>query len=224
MQVTVERTPEADRRFVLEWADWSTYCRLLEVVGDRHVFVTYDRGRLELMSPSFGHEAYKSLLGRLLETLALELDIDIRSGGSTTFKREDLDRGLEPDECYWIQRESLVRDHICVDLTRDPPPDLAVEIDVTRSSIDRQAIYAALGVPELWRYDGQSLRVYQLHPDGNYALSEHSAGFPTLPLREFERFLAFDPPLKENERIRRFRDWARGLPRAQGAPPDPTRP
>ncbi|MBI3268456.1 MAG: Uma2 family endonuclease [Planctomycetes bacterium] len=212
MPTTTARRTSTEQRFLLEAADWLTYRRILEALGDRHVFVTYDRGRLELMSPSPEHETYKGLVRRLIETLALELDVDIRSGGSTTFNREDLDRGLEPDECYWIRNEPLVWDHLEVDLTRDPPPDLAIEIDVTSSSINRQALYAALGVPELWRYDGTRLSVLLLDPDGRYCPAERSASFPFLPMQEFAQFLATDPPLKENERVRRFRDWVRRLP------------
>lgn len=223
MQVTSERSSPSDRRFVLESADWSTYLRLLEALGDRHIFVTYDRGRIELMSPSFTHETCKTLLRRFLDTLSLELNIEIRSGGSTTFKREDLDRGLEPDECYWVRNEPQVRDQIKVDLTRDPPPDLAVEIDVTRSSIDRQGIYAALGVPEIWRYDGKSLRVYLLQADRSYVQSERSAAFPMISLREFERLLVFEPPFRENELVRRFRDWVRALPLTPGGPTESPR-
>lgn len=213
MQTTTERPAVPDRRFLIHAASWSTYRRILEALEDRHVFVTYDRGRLELMSPSSEHETYKSLLGMLIRTLALELDIAIRSGGSTTFNREELDRGLEPDECYWIKNSHRVCDHLHVDLADDPPPDLAVEIDISRCAIDRQVIYAALGVPELWRYDGKSLRVYLLEPDAQYRLSNRSASFPFLPLAEFERFLAVSPPLNENECVRRFRDWVRQLPR-----------
>ncbi|MBI5366155.1 MAG: Uma2 family endonuclease [Planctomycetes bacterium] len=215
MAPTPSAAPVAEQRFLLAAANWSIYGRLLDALDDRHVFVTYDRGRLELMSPSPEHETHKSLLRRLIETLVLELDIDIRSGGSMTFRREDIDRGLEPDECYWILNEPRVCDHMDVDLTRDPPPDLAVEIDVTSSSIDRQPIYAALGVPEVWRYDGTRLQVLLLQPDGHYRDSQRSSSFPFLPLPEFEQFLTVAIPLKENERVRRFRDWVRSLPRTR---------
>ena len=121
-------------------------------------------------------------MGRLIEMLTFELDIPILGGGSTTFKHKELLRGLEPDECYWIANESVVRGKLEVDLTCDPPPDLAVEIDVTISSLNRQSIYAARGVPELWRFDGKTLRVHELQPNGEYAHLNTSPAFPFLPL------------------------------------------
>ncbi|MBI3271766.1 MAG: Uma2 family endonuclease [Planctomycetes bacterium] len=199
----------SEQRFVLRAVDWRSYGEILRILGDRHVFVTYDRGSLELMSPSPEHESYKSILRCLLDVLVLELDIDVRRGASTTFRREDVERGLEPDECYWIGNEQWVRGRPSLDLTRDPPPDLAVEIDVTSSSLDRQGIYAALRVPEIWRFDGQALRVYILQPDGSYLRSEMSRSFPSLPLAEFEGFLRLPAGMRENEWIRRFQAWVR---------------
>ena len=120
------------------------------------------------MSPSSMHERYNCLFRRMIETLTEELAIPIKGAGSTTFKREDLERGLEPDSCFYLANERRIRGKRELDLTIDPPPDLAIEIDITSSSLDRQGIYAALGVPEIWRFDGESLRVYQLQPDGTY--------------------------------------------------------
>src|SRR5688500_6748040 len=101
---------------------------------------------------------------------------------SVTLRREDLERGLEPDNCFYTTRWRAIIGKKRFDLTRDPPPDLAIEIDVTSSSLDRQGIYAALGVPEIWRFDGESLRVFQLGPDGDYRACERSPTFPELPL------------------------------------------
>ena len=97
-----------------------------------------------------------------------ELEIDISGVGSTTLQLEVEDRGLEPDECYYIQNESRVRNEEDLDLTRDPPPDLAIEVDITRSSLDRAGIYASLRIPEIWRYDGKTLRIYRLARKGHY--------------------------------------------------------
>ena len=98
-------------------------------------------------------------LGRIIDILAEELEIPYDAGGSTTHKREDLAKGLEPDQCYYIRNEPLIRGRMELDLTHDPPPDLAIEIDISRSSVTRLGIYAALGVPEVWRYDGEALQV-----------------------------------------------------------------
>ena len=200
---------QTDQRFVLHGVNWHFYDTLLKALGDRHIFVTYDRGSLELMSPSPTHETYKIALRRMIETVAFELGLEIISGGSMTFRREDLDRGLEPDECYYIKNASLLNSITEVDLRRHPAPDLAIEVDVTSSSLDRQAIYAALGVLEIWRYDGKALRIYQLKPDGRYKLTGKSVNFPFLPIREIQRFLETAPRVREMEWLRSFQQWVR---------------
>ncbi|MCY3019974.1 MAG: Uma2 family endonuclease [Planctomycetota bacterium] len=199
---------QTDQRFVLHGVDWRFYDTVLKALGDRHIFVTYDRGSLELMSPSSEHECYKIALRRIIETVAFELAVEIRSCGSTTFRREDLERGLEPDECYYIKNAALLNGVMKIDLERHPPPDLAVEIDVTSSSLDRQAVYAALGVAELWRYDGRRLRVYHLRR-GQYKLSGKSLNLPFLPLREVERFLEAAPGSQEMAWLRSLQQWVR---------------
>lgn len=200
------QTP-TEQRFLLYNIDWQGYEKLLDILGDRHIRVTYDRGNLELMSPSHRHESYAALLGRLIEALTEELGVPIKSGRSTTFKREDMARGLEPDECYYIQHEPQVRGRKAIDLTVDPSPDLALEVDITHSSLNRMGIYAALKVPELWRFDGHTLRVYILQPDGQSALSDRSAAFPFLPLAEIVRFLQLSDTMDETSLVRSFRAW-----------------
>ena len=178
---TVEQLT-TEQRFVLRDANWQTYQSMLTTAGDRPIRITYDRGSPEIMSPSVLHERLKKLLDRLLLVLSEELEIPLRSQGSATFNKESLDRGLEPDECHYIQNESKIRGRDDVDLSVDPPPDLAVEIDITSSSINRLEIYAALGVPEVWRYDGNVLQVYVLGSDGSYNAVNHSIAFPSIPL------------------------------------------
>ncbi len=206
MQITAA-PPE--QRFLFYDMDWSFYDSLLERLGDRPVFVTYDRGNLEVMSPSRKHEAYAKLIGRLIETLTEELEIPLRSGRSTTFRRKDLDRGLEPDECYWLRNESRVRGKLELDLAHDSPPDLAVEVEISARLLDREGIYAALGVPELWRFDGERLRVSTLGPDGRYRPSAGSAALPGVPIPELERFLAMWNTTDETTLVRAFREWVR---------------
>jgi Uma2 family endonuclease len=198
----------APQRFLLEDVRWETYATFLESLGDRPgLYLTYDRGRLELMTKSPIHEWLSRMMGRLVEMLSFELDIPIRSGGSFTMLREDLERGLEPDECYWIASEALVRNKREIDLTKSPPPDLAIEIDVTNSSLNRQGIYAALGVPELWRYDQESIQVCLLQPDGSYQVAEKSKAFPFLPVQELTRFLNIEDGNDETTRLREFVAW-----------------
>ncbi len=200
---------EREARVVLRGVSWSTYEALLADVDAPGSRITYDRGDLEIMSPSDEHERFKRLIGRLIETLTEESEIPIRSSGSTTFRSEPKRRGFEPDESYYIANESRVRGRDEIDLAVDPPPDLVVEVEITRSVIDRMPLYAALGVPEVWRYDGRSLQVVQLQPNGSYARKEESAAFPFLPLAELERFLGERNATDETTWIRAFRTAVR---------------
>jgi len=211
---TVEQTRalQTDQRFLLQNATWETYELFLTELSSHSVRLTFDRGSLELMSPSPTHEYFKWALGRLINAIAYEMSMPIRGGGSTTFRREDLERGLEPDECYWIANEPAVRGRLDLNLEFDPPPDLAIEIDITQSSIKRQPIYAALGIPELWQFDGSTLRVYVLQESGEYAPSATSQSFPFLPLSEFVSFLLPDAQMDETTHLRNFIDWLRKLP------------
>jgi Uma2 family endonuclease len=188
---------------------WETYQRLLqEMESQPRVRLTYDRGLLEIMTPLNSHEQYKELIGRLVGTLTEELNIEIRSLGSSTWSRKDLIRGLEPDNCYYIQNELVVRNKEQIDLNEDPPPDLAIEIDITSSSINRLDIYAALGVPEVWRYDGKNLYIYLLQGE-IYQLRERSAALPQLSSVDLIQFLDLKNQMGETSLIRSFREWVR---------------
>jgi len=200
----------ADEHFVLRNVGWELYEMLLKEIGDRPIHITFDQGSLELMSPLPEHERWKRTIGRLIELLSLERSIPIGSLGSTTFRRKDLAKGLEPDECYYIQHESAVRGKKRIELPDDPPPDLAVEIDITHREIDRESIYAALGVPEIWVFDGQRLSAMVLR-EGKYRASETSAAFPFLKVGDLERFIGMVEKTDETTVMRAFRDWVRGL-------------
>jgi Uma2 family endonuclease len=206
---TAPRENAKEQRFVLHNLDWPSYQAIAKALNGHHVRLTYDHGRLEFMTISHGHERCSNLLGRLVETLTEELDIPLQSGGSTTFGREDLDRALEPDQCYYIQHEPAVRDKDEIDLDVDPPPDLAVEIDISRSSLNRLGIYAAMPVPEVWRFDGEKLRVYLLQSDGSYDESSKSSIFPFLQITAVETFLKRRYEMNETQLVRAFRKWVR---------------
>lgn len=199
-------------RFVLYDVPWSTYESILAGNGDRPIRLTYDRGVLEMMSPLQEHERAKKLLGRMIETLTVELRIPIRSAGSTTLRSELKQRGLEPDECYYVVNEARVRGKARFDLSIDPPPDLAIEVDITSSSLDRMGIYAALGVLEVWRYDGEGLSVQMLQADGSYARQPQSTAFPFLPIDELRKFLDRCDETDETSWICSFGDWVRTMP------------
>jgi Uma2 family endonuclease len=171
--------------------------------------MTYDRGELEFMTVSLGHDRDKSFLARLVEIVTEEMAIDILSGGSTTLNREDLERGLEGDECWWIAHEAQVRNLREIDLNEHPPPDLALDVEITRSILKRMPIYAALRIPEVWRWDGQVLSISLLGADGNYVVSSASVSFPFLPVAELARFIGMRQTMSETNVIRAFREWVR---------------
>ncbi len=209
--------PQA-QRFLLRDVGWEGYQAMLKIVGDRPIRLTYDRGDLELMAPLSIHERYKSLFGRMIETLTEDLDIPVLSVGSMTMNREEVGRGLEPDECFYFADLDRLRDPDHIDLDVDPPPDLAVEIDIASSSLDRMGIYAALRVPEVWRFDGVTFEIRLIQPDGQYTGSPTSAAFPFLPIPGFVRFVQEPGTFDGTLWIRSFRAWVREvvLPLARG--------
>lgn len=210
MASVVPSTPvPANDRFVLHGVSWQTYDDLCGNVGDHSIRLTFDGSDLEIMSPSRWHEVCGRFIGQMIVTLATELEISIGIGGSTTFRRADLKRGLEPDECYWIGNERAVREKREIDLAVDPPPDLAIEIDVSPSRLNRPAIYAALRVPEIWRFDGENLHIELLQDDGSYRLSDTSLSFAFLPVHELARFLALAEQQGVSAGLRAFTEWVR---------------
>ncbi|PSB54943.1 Uma2 family endonuclease [Chroococcidiopsis cubana CCALA 043] len=178
-----------EQRLTLSDVSWDTYEKLLEAFGEhRAARLTYDLGVLEFMVPLEEHENKSDLIGVFIRTLVEESGWNIKSLASTTLKREDLKKGAEPDKCYYIQNEMLVRGRT-IDLNRDPPPDLVVEVDITHTDIDKNALYAQLGIPEFWRYDGAVLRIYQL-ATGEYQEVSASPTFNWLEKETFYQFLA----------------------------------
>ncbi len=196
-----------EMRTILSGVRWQTYQALsLDLAEDSGKRLTYDRGILEIMTPLPQHEASKRLLGRMVESATEELGLEIYSLGSTTWNREDLQRGLEPDECYYITNEKLMRGKVKIDLSMDPPPDLAIEIDITSSSLNRLEIYAALGIAEVWRFDGEDLSIYVLG-NSEYELRENSQVLPILKSSDLLSFITRKGDLGENALIREFRNW-----------------
>jgi Uma2 family endonuclease len=194
-------------RVVLEGISWETYEALLEDLAEEHFILTYDNGTLEIMAPAPRHDRAGYMLARLVGAFTEVRNIPIAGFGGTTWRRKDRRKGLEADECFYIRSEPLVRGREDIDLANDPPPDLAIEVENTRSSLNKQGIYAALGVAELWRYLKERLTVHVLQPDGTYAISTVSPSFPDLPLSEIERFMHQRHGTSETEWVRSFRDW-----------------
>jgi len=206
MTATLIQSPD---RVILRNIRWQTYQSLIrDVEQEPALRLTYDRGTLEIRMPLDPHKTFKKLLGRLIEAATEELNLEIRSLGSRTCDREDLAKGLEPDQCYYIQHEAEVRGIAQIDLSQFPPPDLAVEVDMTSSSLNRFSIYADLNVPEVWRYDGRSLTIYTLQA-GEYQVSDYSIALPLLQAADIMRFLELHPSTGENSLIKQFRQWIR---------------
>lgn len=203
--MTAVATPR-ESRVVIRNLSWETYETLLRERADVGPRMAYDRGDLEVMSASSKHETLKSLIARLLETFTEVLGIDIVGTGSTTFKVELKERGLEPDESYYIRNESAVRGKD-IDLSADPPPDLAIEIDLRRSSIDKLGIYAALGIPEVWSHDGKRVVVHLLEPSGDFVERDRSVALPELPMEELAGFLDRMGSESDTQIVRTFRRW-----------------
>jgi Uma2 family endonuclease len=201
--------PPISQQFLLEDADWQFYEALLRRIGDRRIFVTYDSGRLEIMSPSYRHDRHSRRLALLINIISEELRIPILGGGSTTFRRKDLDKGLEPDECFYVQNVSRVIGKEELDLSVDPPPDLAVEVEVTRRLLPRMPIYQSLGVPELWRDDGEHVEVYVLDRVGDYRPVSRSLSFPDFPIDQIDHLLAMSKSLDDMNWTLAIRSWAK---------------
>jgi Uma2 family endonuclease len=161
------------------------------------------------MTPLFEHENPKIQFDRLIFALAEVLDTELISAGSTTLKRKINKKGIEPDTCYYIQNEPAIRGKETLNLETDPPPDLAIEIDITSSSVNKFNIYAALGVAELWRYDGDVLRFYQLL-EGEYIEINFSVAFPVISVSDMTRFIQQSKNMGEIALLKSFRAWVRG--------------
>ncbi|WP_088240154.1 Uma2 family endonuclease [Calothrix rhizosoleniae] len=203
-------TAVISQRVTLENISWHTFETILEEMGDRRATrLAYDCGILEIMTPLMPHEYNNRLLEHLVFALTEELNLNIKSIGSTTCKRQDLVKGVEPDSAFYIQNEPLMRGKTNLDLTQDPPPDLVIEVDYSSASVDRMPIYQALGVPEVWRYQEPVIQIYQLQA-GKYVLCNTSKTFANLPLTtQIPQFLASSLTVGEREMIRSFRTWVR---------------
>ena len=213
----------AGRCVRLSDVDWATYTRLLRVFEERPgVRLAYDRGELEIMSPRLEHDDDGRFVGDLVFVLTEELGLPLKRGGSTTLRRRLRQRGIEADECFWIANAHRMAGRRRLDLRTDPPPDLAIEVDVTHSSLDRLSIYAALGVPEVWRFDGNTLIFYLRGTGRSFTGSAASLSFPLVTPTDLLGFLQQGRQAgDENAVLRQFRAWIRQRVASAGAPPGP---
>jgi Uma2 family endonuclease len=199
----------AEQRVVLHNIGWNTYERLLaDHENNSAPRFTYDRGELEIMSPSPEHEAFNRSIALLVEFVAAEMGIDVYDLGSTTFRREDLERGFEPDSCFYIQNEERIRGKNRRDLVVDPPPDLVIEIDITSPSLNKLPIYAQIGVPEVWRYDGERITILVLE-DSGYMEKVESFVLPPVTGRVLTDLVEKSKSMKRTIWLKSVREWVR---------------
>lgn len=194
------------QRVLLQDVTWQELETILEELGEhRAARIAYDRGILEIMAPLPEHEDDKEIISDLVKALLEELDIEFRCLGSTTFKNQAMAQGIEPDQCFYIKNERKVRGKKRLDLTVDPPPDLALEIDIT--SRTHPNIYQALKVSELWCFERGKLQILILQ-DGHYVESGQSLNFPLFPLIEaIPEYLNQSMTAGRNATLKAFRLW-----------------
>jgi len=207
MQVALQQiVVSPGQQLVLKNVSWQQFQEILDSLGEsRSSRVSYSQGMLEIMVPLPEHEDDKVIIGDLVKAILEEIDIEFRSLGSTTFTNEQMVAAVEPDDCFYIQNEVAVRGKKRLDLTVDPPPDLAIEIDIT--SRTKLASYQNLRVPELWRYNGQKLEINLLQA-GKYIQSNQSLIFPNLPIIEIiPEYLERSKVIGRNATMKLFRAW-----------------
>jgi Uma2 family endonuclease len=193
----------------LDYVDWAKYERLLDEVKERPgLRISYDSGRLRVVSPLPEHEEYKGLIHDLAVVLAEELDLKLETRGSATYKRQRDSKGAEPDESFYVKTAEAIIGKRHIDLTVDPPPDIVVEIDSTNDSLWKFSIYAALGVSEIWRYDGKQAQIYRL-VDEAYVESSSSGSFEMMTPAVLTEFIELSKTSGQSSARSAFRQWVR---------------
>jgi Uma2 family endonuclease len=205
MTTLIQPANQITQQIALNGVSWQTYQALLNDLGDhRSSRLVYDQEILEIIMPSELHEIINRLLDRIVTALTEELDLKIRAYGSTTLEREDLLRGVEPDSCYYIQSVEQLRAKK-LNLQTDPPPDLAIEVDITSSSKRRFGVYQQLQIPEVWRYTrSHGVTIYQFC-NGEYQEREFSPTFPMISGAVLLQFLQLSDTEDDNQVIRALR-------------------
>lgn len=203
--------PVGEHRIVLRNIRWDTYMDLVKANEDSPApRMTYASGVLEFVVPSADHEETAASIDALVQVIAEEWEIDYRNLRSTTFQRDDLERGFEPDSSYYVQSLEQIRGQRTIDLHTDPAPDLVVEVDIISPSIDKPPIFARLNIPEVWRYADETLVILALD-NGVYTERLSSIAFPLLSATEINRFIRDYRIQRRPEWLRNLRQWAQSL-------------
>jgi Uma2 family endonuclease len=206
---TLTKSP-AENYLILHPISWQTFGRICEELSQNpSKRLAYNQGYLQIMSPLMEHENNNWFISRLVFIMAEEWDLNIKSVGSLTLKRDDIQKGIEPDACFYLKNEPEVRNKLSIDLNQgDKPPDLAIEIDITSGSLDKFPIYAGLAVPEIWRYDGNNLRFYGLNQETNsYEEITESLAFPLLDITLIPSWLEQRFIIGETATLKQVRQW-----------------
>jgi Uma2 family endonuclease len=205
----IDRMP-ADSVLIHHGVSWNDYEELLQTVGEASgLRISFDDGTLQIMTLSQRHEKYSTLIERMVDRLSSFLKVKVLFYGSATMRKEHKQKGVEPDACFYVQNAPLVGTKDEIDFNIDPPPDVVVEIDLHQDSISKFPIYAGLGIPELWRYDGTSLTIYILRGE-DYVASDASASLPLLTGAALTAFLARIPNEDQYEILLAFEEWLKG--------------
>lgn len=197
----------ADTVITFHGVSWEEYEELLDQVGEASgLRISFDSGALTVMTLSPEHESYTRFLESLMTVIRLRRRINIRSFGSATMRKRSKSKGNEPDACFYVQTAAVLGNRMHIDFAVDPPPDIAVEIDVHHDSFSKFPIYAGLEVPEIWRYDGERLTIFHLKED-SYVSTEASLAFPMLTGRLLTEFLTRLREEGESAAILAFDEW-----------------
>ena len=205
----VEHLPEA-AVLVLDGISWDDYELLLEDFAERPgMRITYNQGRLEIVTTSSEHEEWKEFILRLVQVLCEELSLNLQSYGGTTWKRKRDLKGTEADTCFYIANAQQVIGKRAIDLLLDPPPDVVVEIDKSNQSLGKFPIYAAFGVREIWRCDvkGNAVQMFELTGAKSYVEIPSSRSFPILTNNVLFTFIERSRTDGQMAALTAFREW-----------------
>ncbi len=198
-------TLPAETRTLIRNVRWETFVALAEDRQGSIPRMTYINGNLELMSPKKEHETAKTLLGRMIHAFCDIHEIEILSVASTTFHREDLERGFEADEAYYVEHAEAVLSKEEIDLSVDPPPDIVIEIEITSSALPKMTLFASMGIAEVWRHNGRTLKLFRLQ-DADYRQVDASVALPGFPVKLAESLLTKRLMQGETALVHQFRD------------------
>ena len=208
----VEQLPQ-DAILIFHNVPWEDYEELLAQVGEaRGLRISFNDGTLKVMTLSSEHEKYAIFINRLVSTISFRLGVNILFFGSATMRKRKKTKGNEPDACFYVQTAAAIGNRIVLDFEVDPPPDVVVEVDIHHDSRDNYPIYAALGVPEIWRYDGQQMAIYLLQ-EADYVVAETSQALPMLNSQVLSEYVNRMPRDGEFKAITAFDEWLQSIPR-----------